>query len=296
MSEAYSTYSAPNAGISFLRVRAEQLPRRTVRQAQRVLRRSLSGDFVNKSIRNDMSSIDCDDSDSECDIISMLKSHQRTASDSSMAFTSLVFSAESQSTSQLQSPTKRSGRFVNALYSGLRKSPTAQSDSSSSGRSGTHTRTPTEISTDYVSISLAATAVSPTSFAGEDVITTNTIDYSMHDVNGSTNESPQTMVAGVSMLSPPATASTTDSYHSHCQGNGLNNGFGTGFDSTAGGTFRPRKRSLSVGGENSCRDFFARQIEQYGLQSLLTSPVGVCYLLASTILGYCSENLLFYLE
>ncbi|KAI7833084.1 hypothetical protein BX661DRAFT_124151, partial [Kickxella alabastrina] len=61
-------------------------------------------------------------------------------------------------------------------------------------------------------------------------------------------------------------------------------------------TFRPRKRSLSVGGENSCRDFFARQIEQYGLQSLLTSPVGVCYLLASTILGYCSENLLFYLE
>ncbi|KAJ1960501.1 hypothetical protein GGI12_003767 [Dipsacomyces acuminosporus] len=60
--------------------------------------------------------------------------------------------------------------------------------------------------------------------------------------------------------------------------------------------FRPRKRSLSVGGENMCRDFFARQIEQYGLQSLLSSPVAVCYFMASTISTFSPENLLFYLE
>ncbi|KAJ2620225.1 hypothetical protein GGI26_005182 [Coemansia sp. RSA 1358] len=64
----------------------------------------------------------------------------------------------------------------------------------------------------------------------------------------------------------------------------------------APGTFRPRKRSLSVGGENACRDFFARQIEQYGLQSLLTSPVAACYFMASTISSYSPETLLFYLE
>ncbi|KAJ1734971.1 hypothetical protein LPJ61_000790 [Coemansia biformis] len=61
-------------------------------------------------------------------------------------------------------------------------------------------------------------------------------------------------------------------------------------------TFRPRKRSLSVGGENGCCNFFARQVEQYGLQPLLTSPVATCYFLASTISNYTPETLLFYLE
>ncbi|KAJ2610924.1 hypothetical protein H4S08_003398 [Coemansia sp. RSA 1365] len=60
--------------------------------------------------------------------------------------------------------------------------------------------------------------------------------------------------------------------------------------------FRARKRSLSVGGESSCGAFFARQIEQYGLQALLTSPVATCYFLASTIGNYSPETLLFYLE
>ncbi|KAJ2413834.1 hypothetical protein GGI10_002796 [Coemansia sp. RSA 2530] len=63
-----------------------------------------------------------------------------------------------------------------------------------------------------------------------------------------------------------------------------------------GSAFRPRKRSLSVGGESACRDFFARQIDQYGLAALLTSPVGTCYLLASAVLSYSPEILLFYLE
>ncbi|KAJ2449466.1 hypothetical protein GGF42_004763, partial [Coemansia sp. RSA 2424] len=60
--------------------------------------------------------------------------------------------------------------------------------------------------------------------------------------------------------------------------------------------FRPRKRSLSVGGEQACGAFFARQIEQYGLAALLTSPVGTCYLLASAVLSYSPEVVLFYLE
>ncbi|KAJ2001203.1 hypothetical protein GGI04_003507 [Coemansia thaxteri] len=62
------------------------------------------------------------------------------------------------------------------------------------------------------------------------------------------------------------------------------------------GGFRARKRSLSVGGENACGAFFARQIEQYGLAAVLTSPVATCYFLASVIEGYSPESLLFYLE
>ncbi|KAJ2354476.1 hypothetical protein GGF43_003247, partial [Coemansia sp. RSA 2618] len=64
----------------------------------------------------------------------------------------------------------------------------------------------------------------------------------------------------------------------------------------ANSTFRPRKRSLSVGGENNCSGFFARQIEQYGLEPLLTSPVATCYFLASLISSYAPESLLFYIE
>ncbi|KAJ2373967.1 hypothetical protein IW150_003356 [Coemansia sp. RSA 2607] len=60
--------------------------------------------------------------------------------------------------------------------------------------------------------------------------------------------------------------------------------------------FRPRKRSLSVGGEQGCGAFFARQIDTYGLQALLASPVAVCYLLASSVASFSAESLLFYLE
>ncbi|KAJ2555181.1 hypothetical protein GGH95_005464, partial [Coemansia sp. RSA 1836] len=88
--------------------------------------------------------------------------------------------------------------------------------------------------------------------------------------------------AGASLLpSPPATAP------------GDNDRAADAADAAA---FRPRKRSLSVGGEQACGAFFARQIEQYGLAALLTSPVGTCYLLASAVLSYSPEVVLFYLE
>ncbi|KAJ2753988.1 hypothetical protein GGI19_002737 [Coemansia pectinata] len=89
-----------------------------------------------------------------------------------------------------------------------------------------------------------------------------------------------------SLPSPPATASGDE---------GIVGG-SSGLEGLEGSAFRPRKRSLSVGGESACRDFFARQIEQYGLAALLTSPVGTCYLLASAVLSYSPEILLFYLE
>ncbi|KAJ2451747.1 hypothetical protein EV183_003404 [Coemansia sp. RSA 2336] len=64
----------------------------------------------------------------------------------------------------------------------------------------------------------------------------------------------------------------------------------------ADGAFRARKRSLSVGGENTCCGFYARQIEQYGLEPLLGSPLGTCYFMASLISSFSPELLLFYLE
>ncbi|KAJ2069691.1 hypothetical protein GGI01_000268 [Coemansia sp. RSA 376] len=88
-----------------------------------------------------------------------------------------------------------------------------------------------------------------------------------------------------SLPSPPTTASGDEGTVG-----------GSSLDVPEGSAFRPRKRSLSVGGESACRDFFARQIEQYGLAALLTSPVGTCYLLASAVLSYSPEILLFYLE
>ncbi|KAJ2058882.1 mitochondrial ribosomal small subunit component [Coemansia sp. S146] len=88
-----------------------------------------------------------------------------------------------------------------------------------------------------------------------------------------------------SLPSPPATASGDEGIVGS-----------SSLEVLEGSAFRPRKRSLSVGGESACRDFFARQIEQYGLAALLTSPVGTCYLLASAVLSYSPEILLFYLE
>ncbi|KAJ1678423.1 hypothetical protein EV182_004075, partial [Spiromyces aspiralis] len=52
-------------------------------------------------------------------------------------------------------------------------------------------------------------------------------------------------------------------------------------------------RSLSVGGELECREFFVRQIERYGLPALMNSPVGLSYFLAFLISEYNPECLLF---
>ncbi|KAJ2780985.1 hypothetical protein H4R18_003135 [Coemansia javaensis] len=124
---------------------------------------------------------------------------------------------------------------------------------------GTRARAATGISTDYVSVSVAdrpATAVPPAASA----------------------VCPASAVCsggiGLGIGSPAA-----DLCISHMQG-----------------AFRPRKRSLSVGGEGDCHAFFVRQVEQYGLQPLLTSPVATCYFLASAISSYTPETLLFYLE
>ncbi|KAJ2634500.1 hypothetical protein GGF40_004168 [Coemansia sp. RSA 1286] len=78
--------------------------------------------------------------------------------------------------------------------------------------------------------------------------------------------------------SPPATASSS------------------GTASTDAGAFRPRKRSLSVGGESGSGAFFVRQVEQYGLAAVVAAPAAVCYLLAAAISAYSPENVLFYLE
>ncbi|KAJ2745534.1 hypothetical protein GGI20_002077 [Coemansia sp. BCRC 34301] len=98
-----------------------------------------------------------------------------------------------------------------------------------------------------------------------------------------TSALPATSGAG-SLPSPPTTASGDEA------------AVGVGLEAPGASGFRPRKRSLSVGGEQACGDFFARQIEQYGLAALLTSPVGTCYLLASAVLSYSPEIVLFYLE
>ncbi|KAJ2159777.1 hypothetical protein GGF46_002772 [Coemansia sp. RSA 552] len=142
-------------------------------------------------------------------------------------------------------------RLTSVLRVGLRKGP------------GMRARATTDISTDYVSVSMAASSPGPSQASAPTSIGS--------DGCGTRTPPPAGPLAG-----PPT--SRADS------------------GSSGPGVFRPRKRSLSVGGENSCHDFFARQIEQYGLQSLLTSPVATCYFLASAISNYSPESLLFFLE
>ncbi|KAJ1814048.1 hypothetical protein LPJ75_002934, partial [Coemansia sp. RSA 2598] len=101
--------------------------------------------------------------------------------------------------------------------------------------------------------------------------------------------------AAAGLPSPPATASSSGSGAGHILGSIPSSSPGADPISSSG-AYRPRKRSLSVGGESSCGAFFVRQVEQYGLQAVLASPVAVCYFLASAIAGYSPENLLFYLE
>ncbi|KAJ2888732.1 hypothetical protein GGI21_006686, partial [Coemansia aciculifera] len=91
-----------------------------------------------------------------------------------------------------------------------------------------------------------------------------------------------------SLPSPPITASSAETPG----GGGDDEPVGVGLRAPGDSAFRPRKRSLSVGGEQACGDFFARQIEQYGLAALLTSPVGTCFLLASAVLSYSPEIVL----
>ncbi|KAJ1920352.1 hypothetical protein H4219_001327 [Mycoemilia scoparia] len=54
-----------------------------------------------------------------------------------------------------------------------------------------------------------------------------------------------------------------------------------------------RNRSLSVGGELECREFYVRQIERYGLPAVMNSPVALSYFLAFLISEYNPECLLF---
>ncbi|KAJ2215564.1 hypothetical protein IW139_003648, partial [Coemansia sp. RSA 353] len=125
-------------------------------------------------------------------------SHQRTISASSP-----VSSADTTSW-----PEKRSVRIAGVLRTSLRRSPDAEP------RPAMRARAVTDISTDYVAVSIGA---------GDGQTITR-------------------------RDSRPASREAVED------------------------TFRARKRSLSVGGENSCCDFFARQIEKYGLEPLLTSP------------------------
>ncbi|KAJ2148067.1 hypothetical protein EV176_004283 [Coemansia sp. RSA 451] len=149
-------------------------------------------------------------------------SHQRTISASSPA-------SSADTTSW---PEKRSVRIAGVLRTSLRRSPDAEL------RPAMRARAVTDISTDYVAVSIGA---------GDGQTITR-------------------------RDSRPASREAVED------------------------TFRARKRSLSVGGENSCCDFFARQIEKYGLEPLLTSPVATCYFLASLISSFAPESLLFYLE
>ncbi|KAJ1768844.1 hypothetical protein IW140_005440 [Coemansia sp. RSA 1813] len=236
--------------------------------------------------------------------------HQRTTSVSSLASVNIALSMDS-----LSSPTaKRVGRLASAIRSGLRKNPVLHT----AAWSGSRARAATNIAVDYSSsahsifrspsaCSSSVVPVNKSAAPSAQLSDSNSIATS-YDIG-----LPNLSIASA-LPSPPSTApidtlgllpavSTipgslpvanvgavgTQSQSLFCDTD-------TGSATTALGTFRPRKRSLSVGGENACRDFFARQIEQYGLQSLLTSPVAVCYFMASAISNYSPETLLFYIE
>ncbi|KAJ2078091.1 hypothetical protein H4R24_004721 [Coemansia sp. RSA 988] len=174
-------------------------------------------------------------------------------------------SASSFATAGAGSPslaTKRAARLTSVLRAGLRIGAAARPEQ----QTGTRARAATEISIGYVSVAIAG------------------------DTNGTSKTAAcaETGAAEATFGSVPK--AEVDSGRSMCLGD-------MGNDTAAVQSgFRARKRSLSVGGESSCGAFFARQIEQYGLQPLLTSPVATCYFLASTIANYSPETLLFYLE
>ncbi|KAJ1989097.1 hypothetical protein EDC05_004893 [Coemansia umbellata] len=253
------------------------------------------------------------------------RSHQRTTSASSLTSATLASITEGPS-----SPiAKRTGRFASALRSGLRKNSVLHTGlwPSSRARAATHAAqeyilpTPPTVSSPSVrcssgvlsenSLESPTTLSSPSCCSGSNG---TDADAGVGADAGNGNGSLPYLSLSCTLPSPPPTASTNASHHlsgastiplysltvSACTSDNqppysLHESDGNGA-TPAPGTFRPRKRSLSVGGENACRDFFARQIEQYGLQSLLTSPVAACYFMASTISSYSPETLLFYLE
>ncbi|KAI8319525.1 hypothetical protein GQ54DRAFT_306225 [Martensiomyces pterosporus] len=282
MTEDILTLVAPNAtGASVLGEQdvgrhQQQLPlprRRAQSTAHRLMRRSFSGDYkatVSSSQSYDANNPAAVPSSAATD---KMRLHQRTTSASSLTSATLMLTANSS-----PSPTKRANRFASALRSGLSRSSTQS-----------NLLRPTAATLVPILLAKASTTVSTTSDS-------SSIQCSVS--------------AAPCMVPPPLSAPSTSASHPQQPGAILAAEPSAGtcavcapvYDDDAGplaapsGGFRPRKRSLSVGGENMCRDFFARQIEQYGLQSLLTSPVAVCYFMASTISNFSPESLLFYLE
>ncbi|KAJ2753888.1 hypothetical protein IWQ56_006562, partial [Coemansia nantahalensis] len=181
-----------------------------------------------------------------------------------MSASSLVSAAQPPSLASVAWSAKHTGRLASVLRTGLRRGPTPRTGPPATTRA----RAATDISTDYVSVSMATDRHQPGASIGE----------GGHDTPTPVACSPESQIPAL-----PAAVSAGAATVSHASAAAL-------------GAFRPRKRSLSVGGETGGHDFFARQIEQYGLQPLLTSPVATCYFLASNISNYTPETLLFYLE
>ncbi|KAJ2384523.1 hypothetical protein GGI23_006912, partial [Coemansia sp. RSA 2559] len=271
---------------------------------------------LRKARSGDMSSGNAHGADGRCGF-----AHQRTASTSSLSSVALALSINSP-----PSPTfKRVGRFASAIRSGLRRAPIPHTTPwpGSRARAATnvaayHHSLPTCLI--FQSPSACSTSTEPTSkstASSTRLLSSNSRAYQQAwetNVVASDDTGLPSLLIGSTLPSPPSTASTdasgllsaastisTSSPAASVDAVGTQHqplfcDSDVGAATSALGTFRPRKRSLSVGGENVCRDFFVRQIEQYGLQSLLTSPVAVCYFMASAISNYSPETLLFYLE
>ncbi|KAJ2558503.1 hypothetical protein EV175_000758 [Coemansia sp. RSA 1933] len=230
--------------------------------------------------------------------------HHRTTSASSLTSVALTPSINSP-----PSPAaKRVGRFASAIRSGLRKTPTPQT---TAAWPASRARAATNVAADHASSAHPAilpshSFSSPATTAGKTITAPVHISSSNDVVSAGYDVGLPNLPTESTLPSPPPTASTHASdtllvAGIDAAGAQYHQSLFCGTDAAAatsvqGTKFRPRKRSLSVGGENACRDFFARQIEQYGLQSLLTSPVAVCYFMASAISNYSPETLLFYIE
>ncbi|KAJ2507363.1 hypothetical protein H4217_008813, partial [Coemansia sp. RSA 1939] len=214
-------------------------------------------------------------------------SRQRTTSTSSLAAATITPNADDPPSP----PSGRVERFTSAIRSGLRKNSILHT----SAWSGSRARAATNVASDYTSF--VRTDIRPPLSSSSSRPPTNQNTTLPHlSITSTLPSPPLTASVVVSSLPPdtrinPASISTDGAQHQFplCAAGDI-------AATAVPGTFRPRKRSLSVGGEDACHDFFARQIEQYGLQSLLTSPVAVCYFMSSAISNYNPETLLFYLE
>ncbi|KAJ1907262.1 G-protein signaling regulator protein [Coemansia sp. IMI 209127] len=271
---------------------------------------------LRKARSGDMSSGNAHGADGRCGF-----AHQRTTSASSLSSVALALSINSP-----PSPTvKRVGRFASAIRSGLRRTPVPHTAPwpGSRARAATNVAAYHSLPTRLIFQSLSSCSpsvelASKSTASSTQLLNSNSSAYQQawetNVVAGYGIGGLPSLLIGSTLPSPPSTASTgasgllsaasTISASSPvvsvdaagAQYQPLFCDSDVGAATSALGTFRPRKRSLSVGGENACHDFFVRQIEQYGLQSLLTSPVAVCYFMASAISNYSPETLLFYLE